>query len=81
MDSRRLQSQLNSIEDNDNIELLLAHMRKIQNIANIRITTLIEAVIGTKKIDYKTSYHNTNGHLCKKANSWLRSKEILVVKS
>ena len=51
-----MQDQHNSIEnDNTNVELLLVYIKKMQNIADIRITILTKAIISIKKMSCKTS--------------------------
>ncbi len=50
MDSRRLQSQRNGIEDDDDIEFPLAHIREMQNTADVGTKTLTETVVG-KRLD------------------------------
>lgn len=51
MDSRRLQSHYNGIENDDKIELPSSQIRKMQNTADVRITILTKVVIGRKELD------------------------------
>ncbi len=48
MDSRRLQSQRNGIEDDDDVELPLAHIREMQNTADVGTKALTEAAVGRR---------------------------------
>ncbi len=50
MDSRRLQSQRNGIEDEDDVELPLAHIKEMQNTADIGTKASTEAAVG-KRLD------------------------------
>ncbi len=43
-----MQSQRNDIEDDDDIELLLAHIREIQNTADVGTKASTEAVVGRR---------------------------------
>lgn len=63
-----MQSQFNNIEDDDYIKLLLAHIRKIQNIADVGIIASIGATVSIRKISYIIGLYNTNSHLYEKAN-------------
>ena len=58
MDLRHLQSQHNSIEkDDDNVKILLAHLKKMQNIAKVGILVSdgmvpsTKGVVDRKKVD------------------------------
>lgn len=56
-DSRRLQSQCNNIEDDDDIKLLLTYIKKVQNIAEVgtlpsnKIAPSTKGVVDGKKVD------------------------------
>lgn len=51
MDSRQLQSKRNDIKNNNDIELLSTHMRKIQNTAEIGIIASTKAVVDRKRFN------------------------------
>lgn len=52
-----LQSQRNSIKNNDNVKLLLTHMKKLQNSIKIetstndKIVSLVKDIVDRKKVD------------------------------
>ena len=48
MDLRRLQSQRNVIEDDDNVEFPLAHIKKVQNTAKVGTLASNETAPSTK---------------------------------
>lgn len=48
MDSRQLQSQRNGIEDNDDMKLSLANIKKIQTNAKFRTLTIDKTALSTK---------------------------------
>ncbi len=50
MDSRRLQSQRNGIEDDDDVELPSAHIKEMQNSAEVGTKASTEAEVG-KRLD------------------------------
>ncbi len=43
-----MQSQRNSIEDDDDVELSSAHIREIQNTADVGTKALTEAAVGRR---------------------------------
>ncbi len=74
MESRRLQSQCNSIEDDNNIELPLVHIREMQNTAKVGTKVSTNATVG-KRLDVSnrnkvqkrgmsciTGLHKTDGY-------------------
>lgn len=46
-----MQSQRNAIKDNDDVKLLLARIRKMQNTVNIGIKTSTKDIIDKRKLD------------------------------
>lgn len=57
MNFRRLQTQCNSIDDDDNVKLSSAHIKKLKNITKVETLTSNEtassskSVVSKKKID------------------------------
>lgn len=51
MDSRRLQSQCNDIEDDNDVELPLAQNRKMENSTDVGTIILTEAAIGKRGLN------------------------------
>lgn len=45
-----MQSQYNSIEDDNNIEFLLAHIKKLQNTAEVKILASNKIILSNKNI-------------------------------
>ncbi len=43
-----MQSQCNGIEDDDDVELLLAHIREMQNTADVGTKVSTEAAVGRR---------------------------------
>ena len=78
-----MQSQHNRIEKNDDdIELPLAHIRKMQNTAQVGTlasdgtSSSTKGAVGRKRVDvgikrliYTTGLHQTDWHLCKKSHN------------
>lgn len=68
-----MQSQWNSIEDDDNVKLLSAHIRKIQITPNVETTISTKAEVDGRRLDisikrlsYIIGKYNTDYNLSKK---------------
>lgn len=46
-----METQRNTIEDDNNIEFLLVHIEKTQNTADVRILILTKIMIGKQRLD------------------------------
>lgn len=57
MDSQRLQNQCNFTQDDDDVKFPLVHIKKMQNIADVRTTVLTEAVEGRKRFEKSELYN------------------------
>ena len=80
------------MKDDDDIEFLLAHFKKMQNTTEVRTSASdkmalsTKGEVGRKKVDISVKkviciigQYQTDGHLCKKARNWLGRKKSKMV--